>query len=53
MRTLPLSPSSEIPVLGLGTWRMGEAAGRRKAEVAAVREAIAMGYRLIETAEMY
>jgi diketogulonate reductase-like aldo/keto reductase len=32
---------------------MGEAANRRKAEVAAVREAIAMGYRLIDTAEMY
>ncbi|KQU85322.1 aldo/keto reductase [Variovorax sp. Root318D1] len=53
MRTLPLSRSSEIPVLGLGTWRMGEAANHRKAEVAAVREAIAMGYRLIDTAEMY
>ena len=32
---------------------MGEVANRRKAEVAAVREAIAMGYRLIDTAEMY
>jgi diketogulonate reductase-like aldo/keto reductase len=53
MRTLPLSPSSEIPVLGLGTWRMGEVTSRRKVEVAAVREAIAMGYRLIDTAEMY
>jgi len=53
MRTLPLSPSSAIPVLGLGTWRMGEVASRRKVEVAAVREAIAMGYRLIDTAEMY
>jgi len=53
MRTLPLSNSGEIPVLGLGTWRMGEVASRRKAEVAAVREAIAMGYRLIDTAEMY
>lgn len=42
-----------MPVLGLGTWRMGEAADRRTAEVAAVREAIALGYRLIDTAEMY
>ncbi len=40
-------------MLGLGTWRMGEAASRRVAEVAAVRSAIAMGYRLIDTAEMY
>ncbi len=42
-----------MPVLGLGTWRMGEDASRRAAEVAAVREAIALGYRLIDTAEMY
>jgi diketogulonate reductase-like aldo/keto reductase len=42
-----------MPVLGLGTWRMGEVASRRAAEVAAVREAIAMGWRLIDTAEMY
>lgn len=42
-----------MPVLGLGTWRMGEDAGRRAAEVKAVREAIELGYRLIDTAEMY
>ena len=42
-----------MPVLGLGTWRMGESAGRRASEVAAVRAAIDMGYRLIDTAEMY
>jgi diketogulonate reductase-like aldo/keto reductase len=32
---------------------MGEDASRRGAEVAAVREALALGYRLIDTAEMY
>jgi diketogulonate reductase-like aldo/keto reductase len=32
---------------------MGESPTHRKAEVAAVRTAIAMGYRLIDTAEMY
>lgn len=42
-----------MPVLGLGTWRLGEAPGRRTAEVAAVRSAIEMGYRLVDTAEMY
>jgi diketogulonate reductase-like aldo/keto reductase len=42
-----------MPVLGLGTWRMGEDAARRTDEVKAVREAIALGYRLIDTAEMY
>ena len=48
---MPQAPS--LPKLGLGTWRMGEDASRRQAEVAAVREALAMGYRLIDTAEMY
>ena len=42
-----------MPVLGLGTWRFGESAVRRTAEVAALREAIALGYRLFDTAEMY
>lgn len=42
-----------MPVLGLGTWRMGENASHRAAEVKAVREAIVLGYRLIDTAEMY
>lgn len=41
------------PALGLGTWRLGENARTRPAEVAAVRLAIDIGYRLIDTAEMY
>jgi diketogulonate reductase-like aldo/keto reductase len=41
------------PALGLGTWRLGESARTRRAEVAAVRLALEMGYRLIDTAEMY
>ncbi|MBT2323631.1 aldo/keto reductase [Variovorax paradoxus] len=53
MRTLPLPLGGRMPVLGLGTWRMGEERGRRRAEVAAVRAAIEMGWRLIDTAEMY
>jgi diketogulonate reductase-like aldo/keto reductase len=43
----------ELPSLGLGTWRMGESTARRKREVAAVRAAIDMGWRVIDTAEMY
>lgn len=43
----------ELPSLGLGTWRMGEVAARRKRDVAAVRAAIDMGWRVIDTAEMY
>jgi diketogulonate reductase-like aldo/keto reductase len=51
--SLPLPGGGALPAFGLGTWRMGEEAGRRAAEVAAVRQAIEMGYRLIDTAEMY
>lgn len=39
--------------LGLGTWQMGESAGARKQEIAAVEHALATGYQLIDTAEMY
>ncbi len=53
MQTLNMPHGAALPQLGLGTWHMGEAAARRGAEVAAVRSAIAMGYRLIDTAEMY
>lgn len=47
--TTPLS----IPVLGLGTWRFGESRATRAAEIACVRQALELGYRLIDTAEMY
>lgn len=53
MRRLDLKGGGAMPALGLGTWNMGESAARRSAEVAAVRAAIDMGYRLIDTAEMY
>ncbi|MEJ8812707.1 aldo/keto reductase [Variovorax ureilyticus] len=53
MKSLELPGGGAMPALGLGTWHMGESSGRRAAEVAAVRAAIAMGYRLIDTAEMY
>ena len=45
--------SDEVPTLGLGTWRLGEAKRARTAEIAAVTTAIEIGYRLIDTAEMY
>ncbi len=41
------------PALGLGTWRFGEEPSRRAAEVGALRQALEMGWRLIDTAEMY
>jgi diketogulonate reductase-like aldo/keto reductase len=53
MKTVTFPDGESRPALGLGTWRMGESAGRRRDEVAAVRCAIEMGYRVIDTAEMY
>jgi diketogulonate reductase-like aldo/keto reductase len=53
MRQLELPDGTPIPALGLGTWRMGETQATRNAEVAALRTAIELGYRLIDTAEMY
>jgi len=43
----------ELPRLGQGTWDMGERAARRKEELAALREGIALGMTLVDTAEMY
>lgn len=52
-KTVALPDGRRVPALGLGTWRMGEAARSRRQEVAAVRSALALGYRLIDSAEMY
>ena len=43
----------QLSSLGLGTWHMGESTARRKREVAAVRAALEIGWRVIDTAEMY
>lgn len=53
MRRLALPDGSQIPVIGQGTWRMGERAGERAAEVAALQAGIDLGLTLIDTAEMY
>ena len=53
MHAVLLPDSTAVPALGLGTWRMGESASTRSAEIAAVRSALDLGYRLIDTAEMY
>jgi diketogulonate reductase-like aldo/keto reductase len=44
---------SQMPVLGQGTWRMGEDASRRKTEVDALSLGLDLGMNLIDTAEMY
>lgn len=42
-----------MPVLGQGTWRMGESAKARTQEIDALQFGIDLGMTLIETAEMY
>ncbi len=48
-----LPDGSVLPALGLGTWRMGESRAAHQAELAALRLALDIGYRLFDTAEMY
>ena len=52
-RDVSLPNGAEVPCLGLGTWRLGEQAGQHRAEVAALRLALDIGYRVVDTAEMY
>jgi diketogulonate reductase-like aldo/keto reductase len=42
-----------MPVLGQGTWNMGEDRSARAAEVAALRLGLDLGMALVDTAEMY
>jgi diketogulonate reductase-like aldo/keto reductase len=53
MRTVSLPDNTEVPALGLGTWRMGEDPRQREKEKAALRTGIDLGMTLIDTAEMY
>jgi len=48
-----LPDGKRVPVLGQGTWRMGESKKARTREVAALRLGIELGMSLIDTAEMY
>jgi len=52
MRTEQLA-GTHVPVIGQGTWQMGEDHTRQKEEVAALRQGIELGMTLIDTAEMY
>ena len=53
MRKLKLPMGDAIPVLGLGTWKMGESRAKRADEVRALQAGIDLGMTLIDTAEMY
>ncbi len=53
MRSYKLPSGAAMPVLGLGTWRMGESQRRRAQELDAVRYGLDLGCSMIDTAEMY
>jgi diketogulonate reductase-like aldo/keto reductase len=54
MITRPFGPTGvELPVVGQGTWRMGESRRDEKDEIAALRVGIELGLTHIDTAEMY
>ena len=53
MRSCKLPSGAAMPVLGLGTWRMGESGRARAAERDALTFGLDLGYPLIDTAEMY
>jgi diketogulonate reductase-like aldo/keto reductase len=42
-----------VPVLGQGTWQLGDRPGRRDQEIAALQLGIDLGMTLIDTAELY
>ncbi|SMH30849.1 aldo/keto reductase [Azospirillum agricola] len=53
MKRITLPDGASVPVLGQGTWMMGEHPGRRRSEIAALQAGIEHGMTLIDTAEMY
>jgi len=53
MKFVNLNGEERIPVLGMGTWQMGERRARRDDEIRSLQRGIELGMGLIDTAEMY
>ena len=53
VRKTRLPSGEELPVLGQGTWYMGEDRRKRTAEIAALQLGLDLGLTLVDTAEMY
>ena len=53
MRTVSLPDGGTMPVLGLGTWMMGESKRDAASELAALKLGLDLGLDFIDTAEMY
>ncbi len=52
-RTATFPAGDQVPVLGQGTWYLGEDPGQRQTELTALRHGVDLGLTLIDTAEMY
>jgi len=53
MRALERPSWETMPVLGLGTWHLGEGRHRPQVEIDALRTGLDLGMTLVDTAEMY
>ena len=53
LRRVTIPGGQTVPVLGQGTWRMGEDPDKRRSEVSSLRTGLELGMTLIDTAEMY
>ena len=53
MKHVTLPSGEQIPVLGMGTWMLGESRSARAEEIATLQRGIDLGMSLIDTAEMY
>ena len=53
MRTIDLPGIGSVPLVGQGTWRMGEAPASQRRETDALRLGVELGLTVIDTAEMY
>jgi diketogulonate reductase-like aldo/keto reductase len=52
-RAITLPSSEKMPVLGQGTWYLGDSRQTRPREIAALRLGLDLGLTMIDTAEMY
>ncbi|MDH4609807.1 aldo/keto reductase [Pseudomonas sp. BN102] len=53
MHSITFPDGTRVPAIGQGTWHMGESRSERKREIAALRQGLDLGLKLIDTAEMY
>lgn len=51
--TTTLADGTNLPLLGQGTWHIGDEPAQRKIEIASLREGIELGMTLVDTAQMY